>query len=73
MSAAKPLTNLQMQLLKSFNFEIPESQLEELKTLLGNFFASKATEEMDKLWDENQWSDETMTEWTQEHLRIENK
>jgi hypothetical protein len=45
MSAAKPLTNLQMQLLKSFNFEVPESQLEEIKVLLGNYFASKATDE----------------------------
>lgn len=70
MSAAKPLTNLQMQLLKSFNFEIPESQLEELKTILGNFFASKAKEEMDKLWEENNWSNDTMTTWTNEHLRV---
>ncbi len=34
MSAAKPLTNLQMQLLKSFYFDIPTEQLEEIKTLL---------------------------------------
>lgn len=71
MSAAKPLTNLQMQLLKSFNFEIPESQLDEIKVLLGNYFASKATDEMDRLWEENDWSDETMTQWTGEHLRTE--
>ena len=71
MSAAKPLTNLQMQLLKSFNFEVPESQLDEIKVLLGNYFASKATDEMDRLWEENGWSDETMTQWTGEHLRIE--
>ncbi|MBK8055120.1 MAG: hypothetical protein IPK35_18060 [Saprospiraceae bacterium] len=71
MSAAKPLTNLQMQLLKSFNFEIPESQLDEIKVLLGNYFASKATDEMDRLWEENDWSDETMTQLTGEHLRIE--
>ncbi len=70
MSAAKPLTNLQMQLLKSFNFEIPESQLEEIKIILGNFFASKATEEMDRLWEENNWSNDTMTTWTNEHLRV---
>jgi hypothetical protein len=70
MSAAKPLTNLQMQLLKSFNFEIPESQLDEIKIILGNFFASKATEEMDRLWEENNWSNDTMITWTNEHLRV---
>ena len=73
MSAAKPLTNLQMQLLKSFNFEVPESQLEEIKLLLGKYFAHKATEEMDKLWDDNKWSDDTMIAWTKEHLRVEEK
>ena len=60
MSAAKPLTNLQMQLLKSFYFDIPTEQLEEIKTILGNYFASKATDEMDKLWVENNWSQKTM-------------
>jgi hypothetical protein len=29
----------------------------------------KATEEMDRLWDENNWSEETMKEWSNEHLR----
>ncbi len=70
MSAAKPLTNLQMQLLKSFNFDIPAEQLEEIKTLLGNYFASKATAEIDKLWTENNWSQETMNTWANEHLRL---
>ena len=70
MSAAKPLTNLQMQLLKSFNFDIPAEQLEEIKTLLGYYFASKATAEIDKLWTENNWSQETMNTWANEHLRL---
>jgi hypothetical protein len=71
MSAVKALTNLQMQLLKSFSFDIPTEQLEEIKTLLGNYFASKATAEIDKLWIENNWSQETMNKWANEHLRIE--
>lgn len=71
MSAAKPLTNLQLQLLKSFYFNIPSEQLEEIKTLLGNYFATKATEEMDKIWVENNWSQETMDIWVNEHLRLE--
>jgi hypothetical protein len=37
--------------------------------LLSNYFAEKATEEMDRLWDENNWSEETMKEWSNEHLR----
>lgn len=71
MSAAKPLTNLQLQLLKSFYFNIPSEQLEEIKTLLANYFATKATEEMDKIWVENNWSQKTMDIWVNEHLRLE--
>ncbi len=28
-----------------------------------SFFAEKASDEMDKLWDENNWSDQTMDKW----------
>ena len=41
----------------------------EIKQLLSNYFADKASEEMDRLWDENNWTEETMKEWSNEHLR----
>ena len=34
-----------------------------------NYFAKKATEEMDKLWIKNNWNNKTMEFWAQEHLR----
>ncbi len=37
-------------------------QLNDIKTLLANYFAEQATQEMDKLWDENNWDDNTMAE-----------
>jgi len=37
--------------------------------LLANYFASKATSEMDKLWEDNNWSAETMNQWLKEDLR----
>ena len=40
-----------------------------IKVLLSKYFADKATDEMDKLWDENNWSDKTMDDWKDEHLR----
>lgn len=54
MVTTKPLSNLQMQLLKSFHFEVPDNQLE--ASSLSNYFALKATSEMDKLWEENHWN-----------------
>jgi hypothetical protein len=69
MEAVKGLTNLQLELLKVFSIPIKEDQLKEIKALLSRYFADKATEEMDRLWDEKNWSDETMREWANEHLR----
>jgi hypothetical protein len=63
------LTNLQLELLKIFSYKIAENQVIEIKQLLSNYFADKATEEMDRLWEENNWTEETMKEWSNEHLR----
>jgi hypothetical protein len=66
---AQKLTNLQLELVKLFSYKVAENQVLEIKQLLSNYFADKATEEMDRLWDENNWSEETMKEWSNEHLR----
>ena len=69
MVQAQKLTNLQLELVKLFSYKIAENQVLEIKQLLSNYFADKATEEMDRLCDENNWSEETMKEWSNEHLR----
>ncbi len=69
MVPAQKLTNLQLELVKLFSYKVADSQLIEIKLLLGNYFAEKASEEMDKLWDENNWTEDTMKEWANEHLR----
>lgn len=73
MEAVKGLTNLQLELLKMFSIPLKEDQLKEIKALLSRYFAEKATEEMDALWDANNWSDEKMREWAQEHMRTKSK
>lgn len=69
MKATGKLTNLQLELLKMFQYDLEESQLEEIKEILAKYFAQKATEEMDKLWEENQWDDETMKKWALDRTR----
>ena len=63
------LTNLQLELLKIFSYQLNQQQLTDIKNLLANYFAEQATQEMDKLWEENNWDNNTMTEWANEHLR----
>jgi len=73
MEAVKGLTNLQLELLKMFSIPLKEDQIKEIKALLSRYFADKATAEMDMLWDEKNWTDETMRAWAQEHIRTKSK
>ena len=63
------LTNLQLELLKVFNYELNQQQLTDIKDLLANYFAEQATREMDKLWEQQGWDENTMIEWASEHSR----
>ena len=64
------LTNLQQELLKIFSIELSDKELLEIKHLLATHFASKASDEMDRLWETNQRNQETMETWLAEHSRL---
>ena len=68
-SNSNKLTNLQLELLKYFSYNLSEEQLVEIKELLSKYFAEKATREMDKVWDDQGLTNDTMDEWLSEHLR----
>ena len=69
MEATKGLTNLQLELVKLFSFEVSEDQMKELKQILVDYFASKITEDMDRLFEENNWDESKIEEWSTEHMR----
>lgn len=70
MEAAKNLSNLQLELLRVFNFDLSEEQLKEIRALLADYFANKVTSEMDALFEEKKWGEEKIEEWSKEHMRI---
>ncbi len=47
MSAARKLSNIQLELLKVFSVDLSEEQLKEIKDMLIRYFADKVTGEMD--------------------------
>jgi len=69
MDSVGKLTNVQLEILKLFQYNLPEQQLVEIKNILAKYFAKTATDEMDKLWIENNWTNDTMKDWASEHLR----
>ena len=73
MSAARKLSNLQLELLKVFSVDLSDEQLLEIKDLLNQYFANKVSTEMDKLFEDNGWGAEKIEEWSNEHMRTKYK
>lgn len=53
-----PLSNLQVELLKLFAQNIAEQDLIQIKTLIAQYLAQKASELADKVWEEKGLSPE---------------
>lgn len=66
MPTATKLTNLQLELLKYFEYELDENELLEVKRVLAKHFATKAMNRMDELWEERGWTQKTVDQWLQE-------
>jgi len=58
-----------IELLGKYKVSVFQYNMKEIEADI----ADKATEEMDRLWEEQHWSDETMEAWAQEHLRTKSK
>lgn len=69
MPATTKLTNLQLELLQTFSYSLPDQQLIEIRQLLAQYFLDKVDSEMDRLWDEKGWDENTVEDWAKGHDR----
>ncbi|MCB9431260.1 MAG: hypothetical protein H6668_04665 [Ardenticatenaceae bacterium] len=60
------LTNLQLEIVKLYSTKMERQDLLELKQVLANFFAQKAIQEADQIWDEQNLTDDDMEAWLNE-------
>lgn len=60
---ATPLTNLQLELLKVFSYQLPEEELLEIKEVLANFFANRVKKRASKIWKEKKYTQNDMNKW----------
>ncbi len=60
------LSNAQLELLKLFSRQMSDSELTELKDHLVQFYAKRAMDEADRLWDERGYTQKTMDDWMKE-------
>jgi hypothetical protein len=63
MTHIPPFSNLQLELLKLYSTNIPDSDLLVIQRFLARFFMQKAIDEADKIWDERKYTPELMQKW----------
>ena len=68
-SIKQPFNNAQLELLKVFSHNLPENELMALKKIISIFFAEKLIQQVDKKWDEMNWSDQDMDQLLSQKLR----
>jgi len=70
MSVARPLSNIQQELLKLYSSDIAESDLLNIKRYLARYFTSKAIDEADAIWEQKGYNNETMDKWIVMYLQV---
>jgi hypothetical protein len=62
-ATSNKLTNTQLEILKTFSYEMQEDELQDLKKVLVNFFADRIRTRAGRLWQEKGYNDQTMQDW----------
>ena len=63
------LSNLQLEILKKISRPFPESQVLEIQQLLADYFAKKVDNQVDMLFESDNWDSSKIDEWLGEHSR----
>lgn len=53
----QPLTNVQLEILKAFSYNLNNKELTDFRELLAQYFAERAIQAANKVWDEKGWTD----------------
>jgi len=59
-------SNIQLELLKLYSTDIKDSELIEIKNYLAQYFAQKAINQADAIWDIKGFDDHQMDKWLNE-------
>ena len=59
----------QIEMLEMVSRVKDQSEMSDIRRLLADYFAQRAEDEIDRLWEEGVLSEEVMEEWKTEHMR----
>ena len=66
---ATPFTPFQIEMLELVSRVSSEAEMRDIRRMLGQYFAKRAEDALDRLWDEGVLTDNVMEEWKSEHMR----
>ena len=69
MEQGTQLNEAQLSILRLLGRMKAVEQVNELRQVISSYYAKKATEEMDALWESGEWSEEKNESILKEHLR----
>ena len=64
-----PFTPFQVEMLELVSRVSSEVEMQDIRRMLGQYFAKRAEDAIDRLWDEGVLNDSVMEEWKSEHMR----
>lgn len=64
-----PFTPFQMQMLRLTERIKSQEEMDDIRHLVSNYFAEKAQQEVDRLWELGVINDEVIESWKHEHMR----
>lgn len=73
MSTVKqPLSNTQLEILKAFSHNLNEEELKDFRNTIAHFFAERAIQTADQVWDEKGWTDKDVDRMLTTKMRKRN-
>ncbi|MGB3589820.1 MAG: hypothetical protein WBA23_24945 [Tunicatimonas sp.] len=69
----QPLSNVQLEILKAFSYNLTDEELKDFRDTVDNYFAEKAIKSANKVWDEKGWTDEDVDRMLNTKMRKSKK
>ena len=66
---SKPFTPFQIEMLEMVSRVSSETEMQDIRRLFGQYFAKRAEDALDRLWDEGVLNEGVLEEWKHEHMR----
>ena len=66
---SKPFTPFQIEMLEMVSRVSTEAEMQDIRRMLGQYFAKRAEDALDRLWDEGVLNESVIEEWKHEHMR----